>query len=181
MEYKEIEEKFNGIERILESTIGKLEFKKYVSPSDFQKERIIGDSYQNEYANIYDFMKYFVEINGDHYTMKDDKIQCIYGKNRSLGDIWCIARSYFPDLKFIDLYYAVIKLNKEHILSIFRCPDIMKRVVVPYRRYGMREYDIIADFHQFDEYDITYEMLNLIYKTKENEKTTQGFLPSSVA
>jgi len=85
--------------------------------------------YKRQDITIKEFLKlFFTKLNPNYNTLfvKNNQIQCSYGKQRSLGDIYRITKYYYP---------SVTRKKVKNILLSFQdklvghwCPDIHKRI-----------------------------------------------------
>lgn len=100
---------------------------------------------------------------GEYVTFnKDNKVQC-YSSRRSLGDLYQLAKYYFPETTAKQVQLHLLKLIKEEKIRFWFCTDIDKRV---YMRKGIwfSHYEGNGTPSK-DEYGITTEILNQL----ENE------------
>lgn len=86
-----------------------------------------------------DFIKYkttkkllnkILLLNMSHCTLyvKSDNIQCIAGRNRSMGDLFLIAKYYKPDITFKEVRIALFNLCSNFKVGSFYCSTIHKRI-----------------------------------------------------
>lgn len=100
---------------------------------------------------------------GLHTYKLSGEFQCNYGRYRSTGDIFLIARTYFSAIKYLDVLKAVAELDNEKQVTYFFCPNIQKRVTI---KTGT---DISPTYYarrKQDEYGITEEDLNSLLTLK---------------
>lgn len=84
----------------------------------------------NEALNLDVFIYHFIiTLNNNHYTYKKgDTLVCRSHKRRSLGDIFLICKTYYPDCTIEDVVKVLIYLCETQRVSGSRCSDIHKFV-----------------------------------------------------
>lgn len=120
MNKEELTQLFNSQE-VLYKQEGVLRFDAFINIEGLSLEEFLSNLVV-DYARLYNTLD------------TDDNIQCDYNRNRSLGDIYRITLSYFPEVSLVEVIQALITLvNQEDEVMSMRCGDISKRVY--YNRY----------------------------------------------
>lgn len=84
----------------------------------------------DEKFDLYQFVNYFIiSLNNRYYTYKkEDVLVCRSHKRRSLGDIFLICKTYYPDCTIEDVLKVLINLCETQKIAGSRCSDIHKFV-----------------------------------------------------
>lgn len=107
--------------------------------------------------------EYFSKHRPATFYKKNNQIQCVHGKNRSIEDLFNLVRTEYPSIsfkRFIKILYENMQSLKNYVILF--CPDIQKVVLYKSKdpdlwwrtfelKIPMRDYNRIKKFH------ITYE------------------------
>ena len=138
---KDISEMFKDYEQELLSKYGLYYLEKYVF---------------DETLNLDVFIYHFITtLNNNHYTYKKDNILvCRSHKRRSLGDIFLICKTYYPDCTIEDVVKVLIDLCETQKIAGSRCSDIHKFVF-------HRQSSVYSPHHQV-EYSSKYLFKDIV-------------------
>jgi hypothetical protein len=76
-----------------------------------------------------DFVLNFLKVYADNsYTWQDSKKICNKFKNRSIQDVYSVAKSYFPDTTLAEVIRILSKLYLNKKISYWEC-YVVKRIV----------------------------------------------------
>jgi len=75
------------------------------------------DGYNHDHnISLQDFIKNFIILNREYHTITNNPVsnhyQCMFRKNRSLGDIFLITKYYFPNITLIEVRTALLNTFK---------------------------------------------------------------------
>jgi hypothetical protein len=99
--------------------------------------------------NIEDFIsKFFKNFNliYDTYETDTNRIICRRHRRRSIGDLYLICKSYYPDTRLDDVIKCLIKLIKSETIAVSKCSDIKKYVFVLKDSYTNNHMDKDVEF-----------------------------------
>lgn len=84
----------------------------------------------DETLNLNDFIYRFITFLNNNYNTykKEDVLICRAGRRRSLGDIFLICKTYYPDCTIEDVVKVLINLCETQKIAGSRCLDIHKFV-----------------------------------------------------
>jgi len=110
------------------------------------------DYTHNEELSLVEFIYLFlVKFNEEHETINEEnKITTDICKLRSLGDIFAISNTYYPDSTMEEV--KEILLNFGYNLVGHFCEDIAKRVYL-HRHLHVDSQQLDSGDHEYDEYD----------------------------
>lgn len=79
--------------------------------------------------SLSDFILKFIDTLNIRYQTTDNAGHTeATGKHRSLGDIYRVCRSYYPNVTLLEVYDAINTLWAECKIKTLKCPTISKRV-----------------------------------------------------
>jgi hypothetical protein len=161
-----LENKLEEVEQTLISETGvlslaKLEYK--LNDACTKWEYKVTGNFENTFALWEDFL---FSLGGRGKGLVSDfgtlfasgEIQCTPSKYRSIDELFLIVKNYFPEVKLIDIYRAVIQDDNKSVgerhVRYFYCPNIKKRVTC------------IADSAYHTVAEVYFE--NRVYKVHNN-------------
>jgi hypothetical protein len=77
-------------------------------------------------------IKFFNHYNStyDTYEMNTNECVCTRYRRRSIGDLYLICKSYFPDTNLDEVIICLIKLVNDNVIAVSKCSDIKRYVFV---------------------------------------------------
>lgn len=146
---------------------GPLEFKY----SDEKSHRI-------SFGNVYNLIEYLFYFNNKCNTYyKNGSIQCDSKRRRSLGDIYCIAKEYFPNTTPLEILYIFIYLSEHNSNLKFSYCHTVEKLVFHTTRDSGRVFESKVEYFNFSN-DIELKKLkyNDIINSIKTSKSYKDFV-----
>lgn len=102
----------------------------------------------------------------DTYYKNTNLIQCLACKARSLGDLWLICKSYYPNITLRKLKKVLVILTEDGNIGSLHCGNIDKRTYYAKNKYA----SLVVD-------DINKDELGMSFYDIDFNKHIEGYLP----
>jgi hypothetical protein len=106
------------------------DYEKIQKKYDAFKLGVVFKDQETHVNDVVDVIYYCVRRVGTNATVYQGtkKIQCGANRSRSWGDIYRVAKTYFPETTYREVHEMLTKLSGTRTLSMHYCPDVQKKV-----------------------------------------------------
>jgi len=121
-------------------------------------------SYITSTSSLEDFIRSFINYYNIFYSTlyKSGEVQCTKNRRRSLGDIFLVCRTYYPDCTLKEVLLSLIKLINEGSIYSCYCNTINKYVFYSNKQSMTNVFD--HNLEWVDDKEITFEDILNNYK-----------------